>query len=342
MHIDNHFVPKSYLKNWEDSENKIYAYRTLVSHENVPLWKPVTATGVAYHQHLYTRIIDGEQSDEIERWLDSKYESPAKEIIQKVINGKRIKSTDWGILIRFLALQDVRTPARLIEYLNRAKEILPKILQDTLDNLVKDIETGSIRPHIANNSITIGKELPLKISTKIDDDHGTGTLKAQSYIGRSTWISSLKHTLENTADVLHKNKWTIVKPHKGLTWFTSDNPVVRLNYYKDGTYDLRGGWGREGCNIMLPLGPNHLLFTQVGDRPINKCTRLSSSLTQLIRKILAENAHRMIFTGRIDQDIESLRPRVVNEKAFYDEKNQWLHWHEQQSEKESEYFNSKQ
>ena len=73
LHVKNHFVARSYLKNWQDNNGKIWVYRTLVNHPNVPLWKPATVAGVAFQHHLYTRVGSGTGSDEIETWFGSPF-----------------------------------------------------------------------------------------------------------------------------------------------------------------------------------------------------------------------------------------------------------------------------
>lgn len=84
FHRDNHFVPRLYLKLWETSPKQVWTYPILVSHEKMPLWKERSTRGIAYHAHLYTRLVAGQESDEIERWLDQEYEAPAEEVIKKL------------------------------------------------------------------------------------------------------------------------------------------------------------------------------------------------------------------------------------------------------------------
>ena len=139
LHIKNHFVPECYLKRWADSDQQICFYRTLVSHESVPVWKKRSAAAIAYHRHLYTSVLSGEESDELEKWFDSEYETPANEALEKVVLNQRLTVNDWHILIKFLAAQDVRTPARLYEHMRGSKESLPKILEDTLKKLKKNL-----------------------------------------------------------------------------------------------------------------------------------------------------------------------------------------------------------
>jgi hypothetical protein len=53
---DNHYVPQLYLKQWA-TKGRIQAYRLLVPHANLPLWKEHSLRGIAFHQHLYSYLL---------------------------------------------------------------------------------------------------------------------------------------------------------------------------------------------------------------------------------------------------------------------------------------------
>lgn len=343
LHIKNHFVPECYLKRWEDSNNKICVYRILVSHSNIPIWRRYTASAIAYHKHLYTQMVSGTESDALEKWLDKKYESPANDALEKAVLEKRLSADDWDLLIKFLAAQDVRTPARLFEHLKRNNEVLSEILQNTLDKLKEKLEKKElVALEKQDRTVKNSDLIPLKLTTKFEPGNSIGILMAESYVGRSTWIYSIKHLLENTEKILHKHKWSIVKPAKGYKWFTSDNPVVKLNYISSNNYDLKGGWGKKKGNIIFPIGPDHAMFVQIGDKPISKGTRLTVRQTREFRKFIAENSHRMIFSNFIDEEIKHIKPRQVDSEKFRKEKIEMETWHELNSKKELEYLKNNQ
>jgi hypothetical protein len=133
----NHYVPQEYLRRWANAEGKVWTYRILVSNESVPAWKLSSRRGVAYYNHLYTRMVATGESDEIEDWLNSEFETPAHEAIQKAVGDGKMSANDWRCLIRFLAAQDVRTPARLIEGIKRWEKTLPEDVEQTLSEMAK-------------------------------------------------------------------------------------------------------------------------------------------------------------------------------------------------------------
>src|SRR5690606_27355925 len=127
---DNHYVPKLYLKQWAH-EGHISTYRLLVPSENVPLWKKHSLKGIAFHQYLYTYLAGQEETDEFEHWLDSEFESPAEEAIRRVVQEDRMCPEHWRRLVRFAVALDLRTPARLREFIRRQNETLQGLMDKT-------------------------------------------------------------------------------------------------------------------------------------------------------------------------------------------------------------------
>lgn len=328
----NHYVPKGYLRNWCHSDNKLWVYRSLVSNADVPLWKRATPSAIAYHFHLYTKLGDKNLDDEVEKWFDRDFESPAQGAINCVLDNLKLSPEDWNNLVRFVALQDARTPSRLRDHMERA----PRKLSEVLSELAEEIphKLSDLKPKdrkgIKNNNL-----LPLRF-TPIKEHDGT-FINIESYVGRSTWLFSLRYILTDTIRVLYKHKWTIIRPYKGMKWFTSDNPVIRLNFTNHDKYDLNGGWDVKQGNILLPLSPEHLLLTQMGCRPPIKGFRFDKDLTVFIRKIIAENAYRMIFSSEPDSEIIKLSPRKVDAKLFKQEKDMWNEWHDKNLLMEKEF-----
>ncbi|HET8670230.1 MAG TPA: DUF4238 domain-containing protein, partial [Candidatus Saccharimonadales bacterium] len=134
----------------------------------------------------------------------------------------------------------------------------------------------------------------------------------------------------------HQHRWTILRPPEKMTWLTSDNPVIRLNLSSPTDYNFNGGWNSRGTCIFLPLGPEHLLYTQVGKRPPQRGERMIKEHADLVRKFTAEHAWRLIFAGEQDQEVSIFRPRIVNPAEVQREREQWNSWHEQQTRAEQE------
>jgi hypothetical protein len=78
VRAEHHYVPRLYLKSFADENGRLSVYRLLVSHSNVREWKTLSARAIAYHSHLYTRVVSGSDSDEVEEWLGREIETRPK------------------------------------------------------------------------------------------------------------------------------------------------------------------------------------------------------------------------------------------------------------------------
>jgi hypothetical protein len=298
---------------------------------------------VASLQNLYTQIKDGDKADNFEKWLDKNFESPAHDVIDRAINGDILSISDWQTLIRFLASQDVRTPLNYVESLQRWKKEIPETLQKILDELLLEMEQ---RKNIGNEPRLLpspddifAESLNFEVIHNYDPEKNLGAIKVEALLGRQLWLNSLRFLLENTAKILLKHKWCIVEAADNSFWITSDHPVVRLNYYKDDSYDLKGGWGVKNGDIFMPLSPRYMLYTEIGKNLPNRL-KFTEDRTNQFNKFIAEKAYRSIFASEINHQIEKIRPRRINKKQYREEQRLWREWDKEQSIAE-EHFQSK-
>jgi hypothetical protein len=334
---ENHYVPQSYLRRWAGTEGKIWASRLLVPDDRMPLWKYASVKGVAKHQNLYTRMVAGRDTDEMERWLNDEFESPAQASIAKAISGDRLSDEDWRLIIRFVAAQDVRTPAKLHEAMKRwesgLQPLIDEVLEDSVMALTESKKSGALlqtEPHPYSDYF------PIKVTKNLLPEAEFGTLHVETIAGRGLWLFSLKHLLTQTIQALHRHKWTILVCPQGVQWLTSDDPVIKLNFVSDENYNFRGGWGSRGTEILMPLGPQHLLYTRIGSRPPQKGTVLSIELAQSFQKFTVEHAHRFVYSTQPDEQLPKIRPRHVSAEAYDSEAKQWMSWHIDQTKAEQE------
>jgi hypothetical protein len=158
-------------------------------------------------------------------------------------------------------------------------------------------------------------------------------LTTKVVVGRALWFYSMKHLLTKTLNVLQTHRWNILEAPDRLPWFTSDDPVICLNFRSESDYDFNGGWNRAGGNILFPLSPRHLMFTEISANTYPR--RLPSrNHAQLFRKIIAEHAHRRIYASIREEKIPQLKPRLVNAEAYRTERALWEAWYEDQSRAE--------
>jgi len=339
---NNHYVPCLYLKRFADAQQSVFVYRTLVSDFREPAWRKKPVGSIAYQRHLYVRSASGIESDDIEKWLNAEIETPAEEAFAKATSDARLYPSDWHNLIRFLAAQQLRTPASLSENLKRWNEMVPAVLDNTLQRSVRHLEATknsgeAIRIQKAPNS----EYIPLRVKTEIGEGEDFGLVRAEVVVGRGLWFFALRHALTSTVKALIEHRWTILVAPDDRTWFTTDDPVVPLNYYADGTYDFKGGWGSRGTEIFMPLSPHHLLYTKIGERPPVRGSVVRRAVADMMRRFTAEHAHRLIIAASIDDTIAKFRPRTVNAELVRSEREQWHRWHEIQTTAERELMNSR-
>ena len=278
-------------------------------------------------------IGDGE-SDRLERWLADEFESPAEAALARATANERepLTPSDWMKLVNFLAAQDVRTPAALIERIQDWDKNLQARLQTALEDTKRRMERGELVPRCPEKLAHIrSAELPIHFSTSIKEGEDTGVLQAGIMRGRSLWHWEIEHRLRNTVKVLRRHAWTILRPPAGMSWLTSDSPVMRVNWIGPNSYDFKGGWGSSGTEIMMPLGPQHLMYTAIGFRPPLRGESMPEAKAVVVQTQVAEHAHRMIFATEQDKNAVQYRPRIEDADSFRREQEQWRAWPHEQS-----------
>lgn len=333
---DNHYVPQMYLKAWAN-ENKIWAYSLLVSDPKVPHWKKESIKNTAFRKDLYTNIgNNNNESDTIEHFLDKNFESPAMIPLKKAIEGSSLSKDDLIILSRFVASQCVRTPAWYIKNLKQWGNTLPQIFEDTLNKLANEMSNMDINDIKLNKSSINTNYFPLKVTRtgKVVDDKEL--IEVNSYIGKSMWFFAINHILTKTCTLLNKHNWRVITAAPGISWPTSDDPVICLNFYNNNNYDFNGGWDNEGSEIILPISPTKILYTQVGKDCRLKQFDLKTS--HLIKKLIIEHAHRKIYCNSPQKNMRNLRERVEDPLIFKEEETMLKNWYSTYVETESEFI----
>ncbi|AKG35636.1 hypothetical protein VK70_14500 [Paenibacillus durus ATCC 35681] len=268
--------------------------------------------------------------------MDQEIETPAQIALSKVRSNEPLNTHDWECLLRFVALHDIRSPANYINSMNRWNSEMPTVIEEVLQSSVNRLEAdeniGSIPTHKNYTDFGI---IPMRVSKEIDNNSERGYLKAEVLLGRGLWLFSIRHTLSSTYKVLNKHTWSILLAPEGVEWLTSDNPVVKLNYYNAGSYDFKGGWGNEGTEIIFPLSPSLLLYAKVGERVT--LNNISKELSTMLNRFIAENAHRYIFATNPTKETSEIRPRIVNSEDYENEKREWENWHTGQKNLEMEF-----
>lgn len=337
---NNHFVPQSYLRRWSKGAYRIWCYRILVPRAKLPVWELRPVRGVAYQRDLYTTLFGGQEVDEFERWLETEFETPAQSAFERAVHGDVLTPSDWERLVMYMAAQDVRTPQSYMESVGRWNDQLPELMQRTLEESVRQLEeaarTGQeLKVRQTTEEQPFENTFKVQVEPHARPETNEGEIRIEAVLGRRLWLESQRHLLDKTAKVLLSHSWSIAEAAADTEWFTSDHPVVRVNYYGEGNYDLKGGWGRRGGNVLMPLSPKHLLLTQIGEH-LPRRFALSDKQTSEIKRFIAERAHRMIFARKKMPEVERFRPRLVSLEIYREEQDAWRNWHSEQSKAEQD------
>jgi hypothetical protein len=305
----------------------------LVQHEKAAEWKPHSPKSIAYHKHLYTRVTASGETDEFEHWFSREFESPAGKALQKAVSEQRLNEADWIVLIRFLAAQDVRTPARLTERMKEWNETLEDFLNETLIETVRTLEEAKRdglplpKPDLSEDADLF----PVRSLIEVLPEEDKAQIRVEATNGRTLWLWSVRHALSTTLNALIKHRWTILRSPPGITWLTSDNPVIKLNFRDANDYNFGGGWANPGTEIFMPLSPTHLMYTKVGAKPPQRGTVAPAVMAAAIQRFTVEHAHRYVFGQAADSNVPVWRPRTVDSRAYRNEAEQWEAWHADQS-----------
>lgn len=338
---NSHYVPRSYVQRWADSDSKVWAYRTLVSHDKVPPWTKAAISSLTVHQHIYTQATATGVTDAVEHWLNSEFESPAAPAIEKALRNEPLTDHDWTFLIRFLAAQDARTPATMMKALSRWQRTLQPTLQKAMEDGVADWMAAKREGRQPNVKAT-GKYgyVPGRVTAEAGPDGKGVTFKMTTLAGRSMWLESTRYLLTNTISVLHNHRWTIMRSPQGMEWLTSDDPVVRLNTEKSNGDLFDSGWSTEGGEIFLPLGPEHMLYTRIGMEPPPVGDVVGDDDAAWFQRLTIDHADRFIIAKTPNPEVEVQRPRIVDAERYKSEEAQRERWHQDQLAAEERLRNS--
>lgn len=129
---DNHYVPQFYLRNWSEDGKQIFVYSLLVPDSRIPCWSLKKIKSTAVWNDFYTRNNGETEIDDFEKWFNSEFETPVQRVIDSLLNGHNLNKHDTKIISRFVAAQNLRTPARLNSLLEQWRTEMPQLINDVI------------------------------------------------------------------------------------------------------------------------------------------------------------------------------------------------------------------
>lgn len=328
---NNHYIPQFYLKNWSQDGNSIFVYSLLVPDSRIPYWSRKKIKSTAVWNDFYTRNEGRKEIDDFEKWFGREFESPVKKIFDDLLKGHTLDEDKSKKLSHFVGAQYLRTPARLNDLMARWRTEMPQLVEDVLQKVSNKLKAI---PQMISSQSQISEEaklLPIKVSINKDINQ----MKVDSLVGKGMYLFALKHLLKKTIRVLEKHQWHIIHAANDISFPTSDDPVICLNYDNEHEYNFKGGWGKKNGNIIMPVSPRLLLITQIGSNLSSKQLDYSERWSKFFRKIIIEHAHRYVYAVEPQKGMLDIIPRRVDADLFEKEKEIMAGWHEEQMEAEA-------
>ncbi|MCA9401948.1 MAG: hypothetical protein KC713_09990 [Candidatus Omnitrophica bacterium] len=84
---------------------------------------------------------------------------------------------------------------------------------------------------------------------------------------------------------------------------------------------------------MMPVSPEHLLYTRIGSKEASRM-QFSKEITQKVIRFLIERSHRRVFAWNPIKHIDGVKQRIVDAQRYKEEERQWSVWHRVQSDVE--------
>lgn len=220
-----HFVPQAYLRAFQDP-SKPGCIWTLVRGESVPRLLPIEE--VAQSRGFY------DAETEVE--LATLVESPASPALAKLRRSEPLEPSERLAIAVYIATMLRRVPKNRA----RAHELLPAVLEATVDNLQREIE----------DIARLGKVSSEVIARRLSE---IAALREKYKLDPPEPVKAEIHNPRPTAAVL--------LPVLGMTWriLVADAPEFFLTTDNPAFFHEGYGLGREQSELRFPLSPTHAL-----------------------------------------------------------------------------------
>lgn len=328
---NNHFLSKMYLDAWKNEKGKVMVYELLVPSNQIPMWQPKSTKSIGKYKSMFVRLKNKKETDDIEKWLNQKYETPAKKPLEKAVNDMNLKKEEWISLIDFIMCHLVRSPSFIIRILNLARNECTSIFKEECENLSFNIENK--KEILKDNQNFFADLFPIKITDEGYIDKNIKNIKIETILGKQFYLWIMKYLLEKTTKILYKYKWGIITVDEKVKLPTTDNPVICVKFISQKKYTFNAELGKKNTIILFPISPNKIIYTKVGYN-IKSKIKVDYETSNLIKKIIVENAYNIIISSQEDNDIEKNTPRIVDKEQFIAEKKMWDDFQKQYIEKE--------
>jgi hypothetical protein len=245
-YLNQHWIPRSYLKAWCDPSHPNKVVHTYKSDGTYDSWRPPSR--IFSTNDLYTIKTNGQRDLATERILN-RIESLFLKKLRELQKGSGLADGHRAAIALYVAAMRNRSP-RARDHWQAFKDSVVAIGSEMQQALRR--ATPEERARMA--------AIP---SLGSRDKHRSMTLdeaRAAAIEPFGKWL--LRH-IRTEAEILEQLDLTIVEAPDGIGFITSDNPVVWYNANRPPEQQGRFGLGSPGIEVTMPLTPRLCaLFTR--------------------------------------------------------------------------------
>ncbi len=257
----SHYVPRYYLLGFADPKSNL-------------LWR--FDTQIRSSLHTSVKNVGGENnfySENVERYLAEKIESPAVKIYAKIKDHEILSQDEKYIFSNYLAVMIKRVPTNLELMKIKSPEIIDNVLNPIDDRIDKLIESGSEKVNIL---IKRKAEL-LAIKEKY-----------QNGLPKEIWEAILPpEKSPRIVDALAKMTWIFYSWDREPGLITSDNPVF---------FFTSMGIGNKYSEVSFPLTTRVVLWCSWRQDLVEGYYKGSSQLYKEFNRRTIKNKLRYVFS----------------------------------------------
>lgn len=277
-----------------------------------------------------------------EAWLSRNVETVAAPSVARAVGDKRLSPNDWRNLALLYAALSLRTERGYLEtmkVLGDSEGTIRESVQRTTQRLLSQGCCPLSPDDSAAAATGIFAQHPIRVRFIEGEDGAQDQIEAEILVGRHYWHEEMKRLLTDSLPIRHlySLRWSVLRPAPGFRWIVGDQPAVRIGFSPPMMIDHRVGWGTLGAELMLPLSPQHLLYSQVGFRPPRRGSQLNREATEIVTRALAQGSNQEVFANTSDVPIERFRKRIVDHAAFEEVKKARKRWAELQRHAEGRF-----
>lgn len=337
---NNHYVPQMYLRHWSTNGNTVLDYRLLVHYKGEETWKRSSIRSTCSWQDFYSQHLPDGIDDSVETYFSQRYETPAAPVFQKVEADASLSANEMRILVEYLVAQLFRTPSAMIRHTSLLRREFAPTAEAAVNRGVSALRLKGLGfAYPSADEGAVQAPFPnIPIHSRLDEERLE--IVVSTSCGRQGFLASIGSILGGAVPrVLLSYPWVILKTPRGAELPTSDDPVVVFRVEAGDKVVIGGGMGVQYTNIMLPLDPRHVLFTEVGmDFYQLAALKMDRRLFDIMFEAIIKNAFLHVFSRSSIDDIGSYRPRRVDPERRGSLKNMIAKWDEVQWAIENDYL----